>query len=324
MISTGLIIPQRAALFGVATLPELLRLAPVAEESGLFDAVWVGDSLTSKARAEAISCLSALAGMTSTLRLGVGCMASFPVRDPALFAYQWASLDEISGGRALLAVCNGLQKRDGASAIEGAHFGGVPDKDRVHRLEEYIGLIRRLWSEDSVTFHGNYAHYDDISITPKPVQDPCPIWISANPPPGPAAERVFARVARLSDGLLTVRPAPGYIAKTRALLDEQVELAGRDPATFPIAAYHNINIGPSAERCLDETMSFFDRYYGPGMFDREASASMTAVGPVDACVEQLRELLDEGVNHLSLRIPSGDMRRQLDIVIEQVLPALNR
>lgn len=107
--SIGLIIPQRAALFEVATLPELLQLAPAAESSGFFDTVWVGDSLTSKARAESIACLGALAGLTESLRLAVGCMASFPIRDPALFAYQWASLDEISGGRMLLAVCNGLQ-----------------------------------------------------------------------------------------------------------------------------------------------------------------------------------------------------------------------
>jgi alkanesulfonate monooxygenase SsuD/methylene tetrahydromethanopterin reductase-like flavin-dependent oxidoreductase (luciferase family) len=250
-------------------------------------------------------------------------MASFPVRDPALFAYQWASLDQISEGRSLLAVCNGLQKRDGASAKEGAHFGGVPDKDRVHRLEEYIGLLRRLWSEDSVTFHGDYAHYDEITIEPKPTQDPCPIWISANPPAGPAAERVLTRVARLSDGLITVRPSVGYIARTRETLDEQLTLAGRDRQTFPVAAYHNINIGPDADKCLDETMQFFDEYYGAGMFDRQAAASMTAVGPVDACVEQLRSLLDEGVNHLALRIPSWNMRQQLDAVIEEILPALN-
>jgi alkanesulfonate monooxygenase SsuD/methylene tetrahydromethanopterin reductase-like flavin-dependent oxidoreductase (luciferase family) len=234
--SFGLIIPQRAALFGVAELPGLLRLAPVAEQSGLFDAVWIGDSLTSRARADSITCLGALAGMTSRLRLAVGCMASFPVRDPAQFAYQWASLDEISGGRMLLAVCNGLQKHGGASEIEGRHFGGVPDRQRVARLEEYMDLVRQLWTGEPVTFHGQFAHYDDIAVRPVPVQQPCPVWISANPPAGPAAERVLKRVATKSDGLLTVRARPGYIAATRAQLGEQLAAAGRDPAGFPVAA----------------------------------------------------------------------------------------
>jgi alkanesulfonate monooxygenase SsuD/methylene tetrahydromethanopterin reductase-like flavin-dependent oxidoreductase (luciferase family) len=79
MDSFGLIIPQRAALFGVAELPELLRLAPQAEESGFFDAVWVGDSLTSKARADSIACLGALAGLTSRLRLAVSSSVRLPV-----------------------------------------------------------------------------------------------------------------------------------------------------------------------------------------------------------------------------------------------------
>jgi len=322
MDSFGLIIPQRAALFGVAELPELLRLAPVAEQSGFFDTVWIGDSLTSKARADSIACLSALAGMTSRLRLAVGCMASFPVRDPAQFAYQWASLDEISGGRALLAVCNGLQKRERASEIEGQHFGGVPDKERVARLEEYLELVRQLWTGELVTFHGRFAHYDNITVLPTPVQRPLPVWISANPPAGAAAERVLRRVATKSDGLLTVRARPGYIADTRAQLSEHLAAAGKDLAGFPVAAYHSINIGPDPEACLDEALRFFDSYYGAGFFDREGAAAMTAVGSPEQCVEQLRTVIDEGATHVALRLASWNQREQLDLLIDKVLPAL--
>lgn len=320
--SIGLIIPQRAALFEVATLPELLQLAPAAESSGFFDTVWVGDSLTSKARAESIACLGALAGLTKSLRLAVGCMASFPIRDPALFAYQWASLDEISGGRMLLAVCNGLQKRDGASEKEGGHFGGVPDKHRAARLEEFIDLVRLLWTGDPVTFHGRFADYDDIQILPTPTQRPCPIWISANPPAGPAAERVLTRVATKTDGLLTVRARPGYIADTTSALEQYLITAGRDPAAFPVAAYHSINIGPNADTCLDEAQRFFDNYYGPGMFDRTGAEAMTAVGSPEQCVEQLQQVVSEGANHLALRLASWNQREQLDLLIDKVLPAL--
>lgn len=322
MDSFGLIIPQRAALFGVAELPELLRLAPLAEQSGFFDTVWIGDSLTSKARADSIACLGALAGMTSRLRLGAGCMASFPVRDPAQFAYQWASLDQISGGRMLLAVCNGLQKRGGASQIEGAHFGGVPDKERAARLEEYLDLVRQLWSGQPVTFHGWFAHYDDITIQPTPAQQPCPVWISANPPAGPAAERVIRRVATKSDGLLTVRTRPGYIAAMRGQLDERLVAAGRDPGTFPVAAYHSINIGPDRKACLDEAQRFFDHYYGEGMFDRAGAAAMTAVGSPEECAQQLRAVIDEGAMHVALRMASWNQREQLELVINKVMPAL--
>jgi alkanesulfonate monooxygenase SsuD/methylene tetrahydromethanopterin reductase-like flavin-dependent oxidoreductase (luciferase family) len=68
--------------------------------------VWA-DSLLAKPRLEAVTLLSALGAVTSRVRLGVGCMATFVHRHPVLFAQQWASLDVISGGRAWLVVCLG-------------------------------------------------------------------------------------------------------------------------------------------------------------------------------------------------------------------------
>lgn len=322
MPSFGLTIPQRGALFGVAPLPELLALSTAAEETGLFDTVWIGDSLTSKARAEALTCLGALAGMTSRVRLAVGCLASFPLRDPALFAYQWASLDEISKGRMLLAVCNGLQKRDGASEKEGRHFGGVPDKERVRRLEEYMDLIRELWTGEPVTHHGRVAHYDDIQILPVPVQKNAPVWISANPPTGPVAERVYRRVATKADGLLTTQVRPGYVRDTRDQLEPLLVEAGKDPAAFPIAAYHSVNIGPDADACLAESMRFFDNYYGEGAFGPAGAAAMTAHGSPEQCAEQLQAVLDEGANHITIRLSSWSQREQFDLLVNKVLPRL--
>jgi alkanesulfonate monooxygenase SsuD/methylene tetrahydromethanopterin reductase-like flavin-dependent oxidoreductase (luciferase family) len=319
--SVGLIIPQRAATFGVGTVRQLLDLGPIAEDSELFDTLWVGDSLTSKVRTDALACLGVLAGTTSRMRLAVGCMASFTVRDPALFAYQWACLDEVSEGRMLLAVCNGLQKKDGASEREGQHFGGVRDKERAHRVEEFIALVRQLWTGEPIDFAGEFVKYDGLQILPTPVQDPCPIWISANPPPGPAATRVLRRVATMTDGLLSVRSAPGYIAENVAMLKDELRAAGRDAETFPVAAYHSINVGSDRETCLDEAQRFFDCYYGDGVFGREAAASMAAVGTVSECVEQLCAVRDEGATHIALRIASWDQRGQLDVLINDVLPA---
>src|SRR6266568_4806874 len=87
-----------------------------------------------------------------TLARDVDCMASFPVRDPVIFAYQWATLDLLSAGRMLLAACTGIVA-GGASAREGALWG-VADRERAARLAENIDICRRLWSEDDVTFSG--------------------------------------------------------------------------------------------------------------------------------------------------------------------------
>ena len=129
-------------------------------------------------------------------------------------------------------------------------------------------------------------------------------------------------MATKSDGLLTVRARPGYIADTRALLSEHLVAAGRDPASFPIAAYHSINIGPDPEACLDEAQRFFDNYYGEGFFDREGAAAMTAVGSPEQCAQQLRAVIEEGATHVALRLASWRQREQLDLLIGKVLPAL--
>jgi len=107
-MDVGFTLPQRGVFFGVTTVREMLALTARADANPLFGSVWVGDSLGAKPRPDSIALLGALAGVTERLRLGVGCMASFPVRDPLQFAYQWATLDLLSNGRMLLAACTGL------------------------------------------------------------------------------------------------------------------------------------------------------------------------------------------------------------------------
>ena len=113
----GISLSNRAVLFDWATTDDLISAAKVAEASGYFHGVWVGDNLLSKPRLESIVTLSALAAHTSTVTLGTICLASFPLRDPILLAIQWASLDVLSGGRTILAVCNGASELAGLALI---------------------------------------------------------------------------------------------------------------------------------------------------------------------------------------------------------------
>src|SRR5262249_14001977 len=87
----GLKLANRGVIIGAVTVPELFDMAKRGEDSGAFDAVWVGDSLLAKPRLESIALLSALAVVTKRVRLAVGCMATFPQRHPALLAQQWTS-----------------------------------------------------------------------------------------------------------------------------------------------------------------------------------------------------------------------------------------
>src|SRR5215204_6025156 len=109
----GLTLPNRGVLFGATTAEQMLQMAEVADRSEQFASVWVGDSLLGKPRMESIALLAGIAARTKTVRLGPACMASFPLRDPVLLAYQWASLDLLAEGRSVLVACTGIVEQAG-------------------------------------------------------------------------------------------------------------------------------------------------------------------------------------------------------------------
>ncbi len=314
--SFGFIIPQRAIVFGAATWPELLDLARAADHNSLFDSIWLGDSLIAKARPDPIPILGALAATVSRLRLGVGCMASFPLRDPVVFAAQWAALDLISNGRTQLAVCTGIGL-GGTSAREGAIWN-IRDSERGARMVENIEICRRLWSEDSVTFDGRFRSFANAAIQPRPVQQPCPIWIAANPQPA-LAEKPLRRVARIADGFMVAEVRPGLFAALWPKLEQYLKDEGRDPAAFPNIVYMNVNIAPDRAAALDETARFLDRYYGP-VFSPAMAAGWTAAGTPRQCIDHLRGIVRAGAKAIALRITGWNQRDQFARLANDVLP----
>jgi len=316
----GLTLPQRGTFFDVLSLSELVETGHWADETGLFESLWIGDSLLAKPRPESIALFGSLAAVTRNVRLAVGCMASFPVRDPILFADQWATLDQLSAGRMLLAVCTGIVKPKDASAREGAPYG-VSDASRANRMEENTEIVRRLWTEDDVTFNGRYTSFEGVTVLPKPVQSPPPIYIASNPAPEPLATRALRRVARIADGWMTTRKSPEHMTVNLPAIKEFLVEEGRDPDTFPVSAYHNLNLDPDREAAYEESYRFLGEYYGP-VFSREATRHWTATGTPEQAAADIERLYAEGATEVTLRITSWDWRRQLDLLVKEVIPRL--
>jgi len=328
--SFGLILANRAVVLGAIKARALLDLTVEAERAGVFDAVWVGDSLLAKPRLESVTLLSALAGVTGGLRLGVGCLATFVHRHPVLFAQQWASLDVLSNGRAWLVVCiGGPSEASAAQAAEHAVMG-VRSSERVGRLEEGIVILRKLFHEANASHHGGFYAFKDVTLQPRPVQSPCPIWIASNPTgltwkggasaSEVAVERAYRRVARYADGWMTNKLSPAefrtQLARVRAMAREE----GRDPSKLGSALYHNININEDRALALEESKAFLDTYY-TAKFTREFVEQWTIAGSPGQCIAELRAYFDAGVGHMALRLASWDQQGQFKRFLGEVAPA---
>ncbi|MGH2736105.1 MAG: LLM class flavin-dependent oxidoreductase [Actinomycetota bacterium] len=320
----GLSLPNRGVLFGATSVDELYALTERAEASGYFESVWVGDGLIAKPRLEAIATLSALAARTERMLLGVCCMATFPLRNPILFACQWASLDVISGGRSLLAVCLGAPTGRGGSnfAAELAAMN-VDGKTRVGRMEEAIEVVRSAWSGKS-TGAGRFWNFPEIDLEPKPLQQPCPIWIASNPDPGKlSAERygiAIERVARLADGWLSTVVSPQDFGRRLSQIQDAMDRIARD-GTMPSAVHLMVNLQNDSATARTEAKRFLDEYY---MTDTkpETMDVWGAYGTADDVLSRIDEYTSVGLELPIIRFASFDQKGQLDRALDELLPSL--
>jgi len=316
----GLSLPNRGVLFGLTTIDSILEAAVLAEQSGVFESVWFGDSLIHKPRIESIVMLSAAAARTQKVRLGVICLASFPVRQPVLLAIQWASLDQLSKGRNILGVC-----------IGGGHEGemrafGVQRSERVGRLTEGIKLLRQIWSETEVHHQGKFYELEGYHIVPKPAQKPCPIWIAVSPDRAVVGDdgvaRAMRRVAILGDGYISVPVRAEEMARRLDLIEKYAEEAGKSLDNFEIAIHGMVNINDDKRRAYDESKYYFDNYYTPAYPTEEMLQVWLAHGPPEECARLIQEWIDMGFTTPVLRFTSRNQIGQIERFMKDVLPLL--
>jgi len=249
-----------------------------------------GRTLTGEAAPDLLEPLVTLGAIAAvTRRIGLGTeILILPQRPPALVAKQVATLDVLSGGRVRLGVGAGWQEPEFDSL-------GVPFAERGRRLEEGIRLIRRYWTESSVTFQGAFYHAEAMAMDRKPVQPGGPpIWLGGD------SEVALRRVGRLGDGWMAmadsqdaVSALPRRIATIRAAAEE----AGRDPAAIGV----QMRIDPVDD--LDGLARRIDRYRDMGVTWIGVSLpAIEAAGAhdVDAQVDALARIMtrvrsEEGV-----------------------------
>jgi probable F420-dependent oxidoreductase len=166
--------------------------------------------------------LGFLAAVTKTIRLSSGVLI-LPQRQTGLVAKQAAEADILCGGRLRLGVGVGW------NFVEYQALG-MDWSTRGPRQAEQIAVLRRLWTEDVVTFRGRFHDLKEVSIIPAPIQRPIPIWL------GGSSDAAVKRAARLGDGWMPIM-SPEEAEPKIAALREHLDAFGRDRASFGIEGW---------------------------------------------------------------------------------------
>ncbi len=232
----GLRLPSFALGEDTASLAEMGAYLRRAEDLGfesamLIDHLLVAPPAYSTTWLEPVSLLSALSGVTRTIKLGTLVLV-LPFRDPVAFAKEWATLDVLSGGRSILGVGVGWHEGEFATLR-------IPFKERGRRMNEMLEAVTALWAGDHVTYEGQFYQFTDLSLEPKPVQRPHPpIWIGGGTQPSEkiygqqvdTVRPVLRRIAKYASTWVPHSSATAeMVAADWAIIQEEMAVFGREP-----------------------------------------------------------------------------------------------
>lgn len=275
-------------------------------ESSTIDSIWLSDRLSSAIPLpEVMTTLAAIAARTSRLKFGPGVLV-LPYRTPVVAAKELATIDYLSGGRLLPAVGIGVEIPKEFEA------SGVPFKERGRRTDEAIQIIRRLWLEDDVTFEGEFYRLERITIFPKPLQKPPPIWI------GGKSEAAMRRAGRLGDGWIPSFITPEEFRRGVERVQRYARESGREiPADhFGVLINYAFADSPAAG------LRLADPYIPRNRVDEATLAQSMAFGPPDAIARKVEGYVAGGGSKFILRplcLPE-QMLDQLSRLAEEVIP----
>ncbi|MCC6179783.1 MAG: LLM class flavin-dependent oxidoreductase [Chloroflexi bacterium] len=325
------VIPTEGGRFYREALEEVV----LAEELG-FDSVWMEEHHGVKDHywPTPLLVLAGFATRTTRVRLGTDVVV-LPFHHPTRVAEDAAMLDVISGGRLTLGVAIGYRPD------EFALFGVSPER-RGARFEEQLAIMRRLWTEDAVTFDGRFFQLQNACIEPKPVQaGGIPIWIGAWGPLG------MSRAATLADAWI---PGPTAdlpkILAAREQYDAALRAAGKDPATVPRPLTREVVIAETEARARElaerHLLINYRDEYGGGSWHHPLLHGQTAaltsrleavekdrfiIGTPEQCIAKIQAFRDAlGADELICRLffpglPHEHIMEELRLLAREVMSA---
>jgi probable F420-dependent oxidoreductase len=291
----GFVLPCRS--WEPVDMERLRRVAQRADELG-FGELWVTENtLDDSFSFDPMVVLAYAAALTTRIRLGISVVV-LPLHSPIHVAHQAASLDYVSGGRAVLGL--GLGRA--------AHYTDfqIPLERRVTRFNEGVEVIKALWTQPKAAYQGDFFQVES-GMAIRPVQKPHPpIWLGGTHPD------TWRRAARIADGWM------GAGGSTRAsfveavpVLRDALEKAGRDPSKFTISKRIFMSVHENAGVAYKEALRWFtDVYHNPPMLETNGF-----YGTPEQAREYIEAIRDQGANHLLLN-PVTRQEEQIEALAE--------
>ena len=290
---------------------DILDLAMFAESAG-FDSIWLDDHITpnheqinrdsqTPSFLEPLVSMAQIAAVTKNISIGMGVLVLI-WRDPILAAKQIATLDNFSKGRVILGVGLGGARFEFESVnpyFKTGHRGQI--------LDEQIGIMHSLFTQDDAKYKGEYFQIDGLSFYPKPIQKPLPIYFTGS------SNKTMERVAKWGQGIL-LKPNVTEIKDAIESLKVVLENTGRSFSEIDITLSSTMTVG----RTHDEALSLLKNA-------RVSYRKDHILGSPTEIIEQIQKLKEAGLTHFTAqRFGASDysqLKEQVQMIAEEILPA---
>ncbi len=292
--------------------PDLLWQYVDASEALDIDSLWLSDRVVSSAVSmEPLVAMSFIAARTTKLKFGTSVLA-LPLRNPTILAKEIATLDFLSNGRS--------QPADGLGAEDDREYEACnsPRSQRAGRTDEAIKVMKLLWSQDNVTFHGRYFTLNDVTVQPKPVQKELPpIWI------GGRSDAALRRTARVGDGWLVSQATPDEVGAGIQKIKEYTREYGRE------GEIEEDHYGAMFNFCFADSREEAEKLAKPYVLRRRADidySAFSALGSPEDTIELIEAFIDAGATKFVARpsCPPEMMQEQLEILGREIVPRYHR
>jgi F420-dependent oxidoreductase-like protein len=291
-----------------------VAIARACEQLG-FEALFRSDhygsveGVATRGSLDAWATLSALAAVTSTLRLGT-LVSPATFRHPSVLAKTAVTADHISGGRVEVGIGTGWNEAE--HRAYGFRFPSM--RERMDRLAEQLEIVTRSWQDGAYSFAGEHWSVEELDALPKPVQSPLPLLMG-----GAAKARGAALAARYADEYNVVHAAPEEAAAARERLAAACRDAGRDPATLRFSLMHALLIGADDADLRSRADRLAD--WSPAPVSLEELRGEWIAGTPDQVIARLREYEAVGVERVMLQHLLHRDEAALELFASEVMPA---